>query len=90
MSKTKKDRYLKGPENETFNKLKGSIVDISMLGATDPIARVKLVWVDVYTMGVLVDPRQPVTSIVYKGPGMTISPAGISVEDWEQRPGWNR
>jgi hypothetical protein len=77
MSTTKKDRFKHGPESEQFNKFKGQRIKLRMLpmptpyGPTSPEIRGKLIWVDLYTMGVQFEGRDE-PAIVYKGPGMII------------------
>lgn len=73
MSKDKRNRM--GPESDEYNRLKGCEIRIWPQGVTDPdrawVGR--LVWVDIYTLGVAMDRKDPTNvSIVYK--------AGIRVE----------
>jgi len=70
-----------GPESDEYNRLKGRVIRIWPQGECDPdfawIGR--LVWVDVYTLGVAMDANDPTNvSIVYKN--------GIRVERYDCPP----
>lgn len=84
MNKKTKIRFKHGPESEQFGKFKGREVIIKVppyledvfdaTGARNLVGNLsgKLVWVDVYTMGVIFSgATEP--SIIYKGPGMVVS-----------------
>ena len=73
MSKDKRSRM--GPESDEYNRLKGKIVRIWPPGESG-VWIGRLVWVDVYTLGVSMDPGDPSNvSIVYKN--------GIRVERYD-------
>ena len=79
MSQSKRTRM--GPESDEYNRLKGKIIRIWPQGVIDPRASWvgRLVWVDIYTLGVAMDANDPTNvSIVYK--------AGIRVERYGQAP----
>lgn len=71
MSDTKRRRSRHGPEHETWEKLKGESVRVSMVGGTWTISGI-LVWVDVYTIGVRIG-NEKIPTIIYKGPGILVS-----------------
>jgi hypothetical protein len=73
MSKEKRSRM--GPESDEYNRLKGKIVRIWPQGEQG-VWIGRLVWVDVYTLGVAFDYNDPSNvSIVYK--------AGIRIERYD-------
>lgn len=69
VSDTKKKRFRQGPESEQYDKFKDRLVRISGLIGKSRVGR--LVWVDVYTLGIQFNNRDEV-SIIYKGPGVVI------------------
>ena len=73
VSATKKERFKSGPENETWNQLKGKKVRIGVTGRSwETHTTGVLVWVDVYTIGLRRTEKQKVPTIIYKGPGLMV------------------
>lgn len=65
MSQTKRSRM--GPESDEYNRLKGRIIRITPHGHEAGALVGRLIWVDIYTLGVALDPSNPTNvSIVYK------------------------
>lgn len=69
VSQQKKERFRNGPESEQFNKFKQKHVTVSFMGNT---LSGKLIWVDVYTLGIQVHPNASEPVIFYKGPGVAV------------------
>ncbi len=76
MSDAKKERFRSGPENETFNLMKGYEVQVFTLDHPESFIEGVLVWVDVYTLGIRESKNQSVPIIVYKGPGVVVRAMG--------------
>jgi len=69
MSSEKKERFRYGPQCEQENKFKGKDIIIWSLNNSEECLRGQLVWVDVYSWGVLeVGKKEP--TLVMKGPGI--------------------
>lgn len=66
MSKDKRSRM--GPESDEYNRFKGRQIVIVPHGELHAVPIVgRLVWVDIYTLGVALDPRRPDNiHIIYK------------------------
>jgi len=81
MSHQKRGRM--GPESDEYNRLKGQRIRIWPQGAAT-VADTwtgKLVWVDIYTLGVALDPFDVTNvSIVYKA-GIRVERVGIAAPD---------
>ena len=66
----KRERFEKSREREFFQKYLTKPVFVTTPGGT---VAGKLVWVDVYTLGVLMENRKK-PSIIWKGPGVVLHP----------------
>jgi len=69
VSEKKKERFRHGPESEQYNKFKNKHITISF---GENRLSGKLVWVDVYTVGIQVHPESVEPVIFYKGPGVAV------------------
>jgi len=81
MSQQKRSRM--GPESDEYNRLKGHRIRIWPQGVTtvEKTWTGRLVWVDIYTLGVALDPNDATSvSIVYKA-GIRVERAGIAAPD---------